>query len=123
MRLQRVDYQDGHHAFQFWCPGCRMLHQFGDTWTFDGNMEAPTFSPSLLCGPWWRMPHDWDPDKAPRDPSGKLALGPDGIHLAGAFEALCHSFVRSGRIEYLRDSRHEYAGKTTDLPELPEWAI
>ncbi|HHJ12148.1 MAG TPA: anaerobic dehydrogenase [Chromatiales bacterium] len=41
----------------FWCPGCRQLHRFhvnkpspdtGARWTWDGNIDAPTFSPSLL---------------------------------------------------------------------------
>lgn len=121
MRLQRVDYVDGKHGFYFWCPGCKMGHQFDARWTFDGNMDEPTFSPSLLNGPWWRMPHDWDADTAPRNPDGSHALGPDGIHLAGAFEARCHLFLRSGRLEFLSDCTHELAGQTVDLPELPPW--
>jgi hypothetical protein len=43
-----------------WCPGCDDLHGLqvaipaGATeslavWTWDGNLDAPTFSPSLLC--------------------------------------------------------------------------
>jgi hypothetical protein len=98
-----------------------MLHQFDSRWTFDGNMDAPTFAPSLLVGPWWRMPHDWDSDTAPRNLDGTYVLSPDGVHMASAFEAQCHSFVRSGRIEFLRDCTHEFAGQTVDLPELPEW--
>lgn len=29
------------------CPGCGMSHVFDSRWTFNGNFEAPTFSPSL----------------------------------------------------------------------------
>lgn len=46
----------GGHAY-FYCPGCEMTHHYQikappndpkrDTWTFDGNMESPTFTPSL----------------------------------------------------------------------------
>lgn len=30
-----------------WCPGCEEMHPLPDRWTFDGNLEAPTFSPSF----------------------------------------------------------------------------
>lgn len=39
--------------YWFWCPGCDMWHRFnvgnlgGPTWKFNGNMEQPTFTPSL----------------------------------------------------------------------------
>jgi Family of unknown function (DUF6527) len=33
------------------CPGCKTAHPFDlNRWSFDGNIEAPTFSPSLICG-------------------------------------------------------------------------
>ena len=41
--------------YQFWCPGCERLHPLytqnpkGPEWKFNGDMEKPTFSPSLLC--------------------------------------------------------------------------
>jgi len=32
------------------CPGCKTCHPFDlNRWQFDGNLELPTFSPSLLC--------------------------------------------------------------------------
>lgn len=38
---------------QFFCPGCRYYHSFlvgvvGHSWDWNGNMEKPTFSPSML---------------------------------------------------------------------------
>ena len=44
---------------EHWCPGCREIHQIaveqpfrnGARWTYDGNAEAPTFSPSINVGP------------------------------------------------------------------------
>ena len=41
-----------------WCPGCEELHEFaverpfhnGARWTWDGNVDAPTFSPSMNIG-------------------------------------------------------------------------
>lgn len=41
-------------GYTFWCPGCRAVHLIytnqadGHNWQFDGDMEKPTFSPSLL---------------------------------------------------------------------------
>lgn len=34
----------------FFCPGCEEPHAFEvPRWTFNGNYQNPTFSPSLLC--------------------------------------------------------------------------
>lgn len=30
-----------------WCPACEGLHRLPDTWTFDGNLERPSFQPSF----------------------------------------------------------------------------
>jgi hypothetical protein len=32
----------------FWCPGCDGMHVVDSGWTFDGNFDAPTLSPSVL---------------------------------------------------------------------------
>ncbi len=34
----------------FFCPGCRNYHMFDERWQWNGDMDKPTFSPSLLCG-------------------------------------------------------------------------
>ena len=34
-----------------WCPGCQKMHPLPDGWKFDGNLDAPTFTPSFK--------HDW----------------------------------------------------------------
>lgn len=33
----------------FWCPGCNILHATDHTWSFNGDLERPTFQPSILC--------------------------------------------------------------------------
>ena len=59
MKLQKFDRvtRDGSpdgQAYFFYCPGCRELHLFNvgretrPVWAFSGDMERPTFSPSLL---------------------------------------------------------------------------
>ena len=60
-------------------------------WSFNGDLARPTLSPSLLL---------------------------TYTHV-GADKFVCHSFVRAGRIEYLPDCTHPFAGQTVDLPEWP----
>lgn len=83
----------------FRCPGCASTHYIqhgaedGANWSWNGNLEKPTFTPSVLV----TYP-------------GKDA-GQDG-----APPAVCHSFVTDGRIQYLGDCTHVLAGQTVDLP-------
>ena len=47
------DNGSGASTFLFWCPACKAAHtydtggQHRPNWTFDGNLESPTFTPSL----------------------------------------------------------------------------
>ena len=84
-------------SFWFWCEGCNTNHRFvtkhptgqtGPCWSFDGNIESPTFAPSLLC----------NRHATPED----VALG---VHR-------CHLFLRKGMIEYLGDCTHHLKGQT-----------
>jgi hypothetical protein len=84
-------------SYTLWCPGCEDVHRINDGWQFDGNLEAPTFSPSILT--------HWG--KYQRDHSYKRFT--------------CHSFIRSGMWEFLTDSDHALAGKTVPMVDLPDW--
>lgn len=67
-------------------------------WGFNGSMEKPTFSPSLLCKHRkWRKESD-----------------------GGPYDHICHLFLVDGMIQYLTDCTHEYAGKTIPLQDEPE---
>jgi len=37
------------HGIQywFWCPACQEFHIYDESWKFNGDMEKPSFSPSL----------------------------------------------------------------------------
>ena len=104
----------------FWCPGCKKAHAVntsstGPIWSYNGNAEAPTFSPSVLMM------------------SGHFVPGEEGKHCwctveerypeyAGRNHPVCrrcHSFVRDGQIQFLPDSTHELAGRTVALPAWP----
>ena len=86
----------GGKLYVFHCPGCGYGHPFeveapdGKGWTWNGSLEKPTFSPSLLV--YGSGTHD---GATPR----------------------CHSFVTDGRIRFLSDCGHSLAGQTVDLPD------
>lgn len=89
----------------FWCPGCNEAHVIrarpgganaNGFWGWDGNVDAPTFEPSILV--------TYNGDDAGRD---------------GAPPAICHSFVRAGQIRFLGDCTHALAGQTVPLPPFP----
>lgn len=83
----------------FWCPGCKDAHQIvvetETGWHFNGDLGRPTFTPSVLV-------HYGNPKPGP--------LGPN---------AVCHSFVTDGQIQFLGDSTHALAGQTVALPPWP----
>lgn len=49
MKFKRRKTENG-FLYIFYCPGCRTVHSFdvrNGEWTFDGDWDNPTFSPSL----------------------------------------------------------------------------
>ena len=86
--------KEGVEAYAFICPGCDQEHVIyaknpsGVEWSFNGDLDRPTFSPSLRL---FRVKH---PEKY-----------------------CCHSFIRDGQIQYLNDCTHAMAGRTVDIPE------
>jgi hypothetical protein len=85
-------------GYMFDCPGCGMAHALhihpfkndnGASWRWNGDMEKPTFSPSILV-------------RIQFERSDK----PDIV---------CHSYVRDGMIQFLSDCSHSFAGKTVEM--------
>lgn len=37
-----------HGGYIIYCQGCKTYHAFDGRWTFNGDFEKPTFSPSML---------------------------------------------------------------------------
>ncbi len=104
---------DGGEMVHFRCPGCDDFHQIRvGIWTFNGDLERPTFSPSVLVksghyADGWTGPDCWC-TYAKKHPE----------HAAVSFRCrVCHSFVTDGRIQFLGDCTHSLAGQTVDLPE------
>ena len=85
----------------FKCPGCKTTHyvqhgsDIGPNWGWNGCVDAPTFTPSVLV--------TYNGADAGKD---------------GAPPAVCHSFVTDGRIQFLGDCTHALAGQTVDLPDF-----
>lgn len=93
-----------YEALMFVCPGCIEFGYSGihmlavnsiekkPSWTWDGNAERPTLSPSILT-------RYETPEK----------------------KNVCHSFLRNGVFEFLNDCTHSLAGQKVPMPHLPEW--
>lgn len=109
-KLRRIGPSDGYTAggLAHWCPACEQIHAFaldgknssGAQWTWDGNVEAPTFAPSMHI----RTNSPDDPRYQPQ-----------------ACSSVCHYFLRAGIIEYLGDCTHAMKGQKVPLPQLPEY--
>lgn len=84
-RLRRAET-----GYYHWCPGCEMMHPLPDRWTFNGDVERPTFSPSFL--------HRFGKDDA----------------------RVCHYILTDGVLNYCSDSTHALAGKAVPLPTLAD---
>lgn len=97
------------HGWMFVCPGCGRDHVVTPAWTFNGDLERPTFSPSLLLR---GVECPTDEEHARLMAGEKVPPRP----------LVCHSFIRDGRIEFLGDCTHALAGKTVDLIEIEESA-
>lgn len=103
-RLSRVLAKSEEDRLFFRCPGCDAVHGIshgsgaGPRWGWNGDVEKPTFTPSVLVT--WCEPSD-NPDEF--DDTSKDV------------KKVCHSFVTDGRIQFLGDCTHALAGKTVDI--------
>jgi hypothetical protein len=96
--------------FMFWCPGCKCGHGVWTTarngnnclWSFNGNLDKPTFSPSLLI----RGTCDITDEEHKRIMAGETITPRTFV---------CHSFVHNGTIQFLTDCTHALAGKTVPM--------
>ncbi len=97
-KLRKIEQTETGPDYTFECPGCGCYHGVWTSrpnsitngiWTFNGDINKPTFSPSLL-----------------------IRFNQDGK------ECVCHSFVRDGKIQYLGDCTHVFKNQTIELPEV-----
>lgn len=96
-----------------WCPGCNDLHAVcvhrtndGVCWQWDGNLEAPTISPSIKVeGKQW--------------PEDAGFYKPNHSAVPAGGPTVCHSFVKNGQWEFLGDCTHNLKGQIVPLPSVP----
>ena len=69
------------------------MHPLPDSWSFDGDLEKPTFKPSFRH-------------------TGYSSHGE---------RRTCHYMLTAGILEFLSDSTHALAGKSLPLQAIPEW--
>jgi len=100
--------EDGRLMFR--CPGCNEIHTIqhgvgiGPRWTWNGDVNYPTFSPSILVTGMLPMTEE-------QHEAYELGYGlPEPIPMR------CHSFVADGKIQFLTDCTHALAGSTVELP-------
>ncbi len=93
-----------------------MLHQVktgigpGPRWEWNGDAGRPTFRPSVLVRFQRWVPSAETPEVDEKIRSGEI--------VQTKVDAVCHSFVTEGRIQFLGDCTHALAGQTVDLPEV-----
>ena len=85
---------DGTQYIEYWCPGCGRISlpiSGEKAWGFNGNLDKPTLTPSVLS--------QWDsPTK----------------------HNVCHSFVTDGEVKFLNDCTHSLAGATREIPDMED---
>lgn len=83
---------------RYMCPVCDDVHRVvvagPQAWQWNGDVERPTFSPSVRT----------------------FHTNKDGE------ETVCHVFIRDGQVEILSDSKR-FGGQTIPLPPLPQWML
>lgn len=88
-------------GYHHWCPACNEPHgiavthrnRYGAVWTFNGNLDSPTFAPSVRCFT---------------------------TEENGQQRTLCHYFIKNGMIEFCGDNPHALNGQTVPLPDYPK---
>lgn len=89
-----------------WCPGCEEwgsgLHALPvegietPQWVWDGNLEKPSLSPSILT----KMGYGDPPE-----------------------QRVCHSFLTNGVWDFLGDCTHKLVGQKVPVVPLPDWCV
>jgi len=88
----------------FWCPGCNDTHRIESPhWTWDGNLEAPTFDPSILVYSHKKFK--------------------DGIGSEVIDTPRCHSYIRGGIWQFLADCTHPLVGQSVAMVPVPDWLV
>lgn len=128
MKLRSVERHESEDSpnYVFWCPGCKCGHGVwtdhpnkgsGATWSFNGNMEKPTFTPSLKIDSAKTPPADPATGDFKKGPDGKYLIGSDG-RPEGCLDQCCHSVITDGVIHFCADCTHELVGQSVPMEDF-----
>lgn len=98
--LIEVGGDDPHERIVWKCPGCRSMHgvpipPHPKAWSWNSSLNEPTLSPSVV-----------------------VSYQDIGGGLPKDRPALCHCFIRDGKIQFLDDCTHDHAGKTVEMESV-----
>ena len=99
----------GQGRYFHWCPACEEMHPLPDGWTFNGDVDRPSFSPSFKHGGFCTVNVEgrW---------TGEWHLGADGKPLDGT----CHYIITDGLIQFCPDSWHRRSDIVA-MPAIPRY--
>lgn len=85
------------------------MHVLPDTWSFNGNLESPSFTPSFSHSGVQRIYQNgvWTGEWI-RDLNGNLV------------NYVCHYVVTDGMLNFCGDCTHPLSGKIVPIPDLPD---
>lgn len=107
--MAKLLIEDG-GRYSFHCPGCGHPHvYFTDkahskiVWKFNGNLDKPSFTPSLM--------NKWGKNADPKwiEPNEPSTTGWSGQ---------CHLWITDGIINYAKDSTHHLAGEHIPMVDI-----
>jgi hypothetical protein len=96
-------------GYAHWCPGCSEMHLLPDGWAFNGNLTAPSFTPSFKHEGLQRI---WE--------DGNWTGGWKRDNNGNTIPYVCHYVLTDGMLNFCTDSTHSLAGQVVALPVLPE---
>ncbi|MFA6310584.1 MAG: DUF6527 family protein [Sterolibacterium sp.] len=111
--------ENGDEGLSYWCQGCNSWHAIktkgAGSWGWNGDVLRPTFTPSVLLQSTRLTNKGNDEIEAWR----AAGMPPrDGVPFDSE-PYCCHSFVTDGRVQFLGDCTHAFAGQTLELADLP----
>lgn len=112
MKVKLHEVEDTRYeSYEFHCPGCGHSHVYytknpegRPVWSFNGDVNNPTFTPSLL--------NRWGKHA---DPEWQEPTEPAPSH---GWSGTCHLYVTNGQIQYLGDCSHHLAGTTIEMEDI-----
>lgn len=106
-------------GYSYWCQGCGEMHGVrtdgpNAVWGFNGNVDRPTFTPSVLVTGGHYVSSHKSGDKCWCTYAVEHPKRPVPFKCKR-----CHTFITDGQVQFLGDCTHPLAGQTLPLPDLP----